>query len=623
MPIRDLILHLREQKSGHALLDAADDLDKAAKGMDKFGDSSRATKQDLAGLRAEIDRSTRAAKDLRLQIARTGDKSLFGDLRKEESNLRRFQKLLTDMDPGKKGGGLGGLIGGIPSIGGVPGPVVAGLGAAAVVLSPAIGATVAAAVVGGVGTGGVIGGVVLAAQDTRVKSAFKDVGREIFEGLGDSASPFVGPLVNAASMFGDAWRKEAPEFRQNFATLAEAVKPLAEGLTGFVHNLGPGLGALFTESIPLAKEFGKDFAEFGGDVSDFLFDMSRSAPGAKAALHDLFEVTGAGLDALGDGIEILSETYEWANKLGMLEVPRLLIETPGVAIQAWRFFNPELEKSVKNFNDSGGAAEGLTRELEDQADAAERNERNLKALTKAVDEYYDGILGRLDAAERYEAAIDELTESVAQNGRTLDIHTKQGRENRDAVEEVATAIRGEYEAGLLTEEQYRRKISLLEQQAVKLGMNEQAVQALVGEFQKVPSQIKTDLVMNLITSGNSWAWNVARSLFGLKSIPAPTTAGFPAAASVNIHASQQMRGFASGGRTPAFEPFRVHDNEILFSSREHYVATAAQARGMGGGAVTVEWVGGPTDELGRALLGWLQKQIRITAGGNVQKALGQ
>lgn len=43
----------------------------------------------------------------------------------------------------------------------------------------------------------------------------------------------------------------------------------------------------------------------------------------------------------------------------------------------------------------------------------------------------------------------------------------------------------------------------------------------------------------------------------------------------------------------------------------------------GGGEVAVQWIGGPTDDLGAAIWEYLKRNVRIVGGGSVQSALGQ
>ena len=96
-PSRDLTLHLRETRSGNALLEAARDLDRAASGADKFGDSLKGATNDAANLEHAIAKTKAQLRDLSTQFARTGDKSLFGDIRKQESHLRGLEKVLKEI----------------------------------------------------------------------------------------------------------------------------------------------------------------------------------------------------------------------------------------------------------------------------------------------------------------------------------------------------------------------------------------------------------------------------------------------------------------------------------------------------------------------------------------------
>src|SRR6185369_9130902 len=65
--------------------------------VDKTDNKFKRFTEDTRKVNAEIAKSTQKVKDLRQQIARTGDASLFGDLRKEETRLRNFQRLLKDL----------------------------------------------------------------------------------------------------------------------------------------------------------------------------------------------------------------------------------------------------------------------------------------------------------------------------------------------------------------------------------------------------------------------------------------------------------------------------------------------------------------------------------------------
>ncbi|MGE5830150.1 MAG: hypothetical protein ACM30G_17580, partial [Micromonosporaceae bacterium] len=273
MPIRDLILNLREQRSGHALLDTANDLDRAADGADRFGDSTKALERDMHSLESQISRTHLRIKDLSAQFTRTGDRTLFGDLRREKAFLAQLERVRKEIS-GPAGGGN--LFAVIPRIGGVPGPLIGAGVAATAALAPFLGGVVASAVLGTVGTGGVIGGIALASQDTRVRAAWKDLGTNVFAELGDASGPFVKPLLNVAKSWGAEWKAEAGPIRKIFTDLATTVEPLGEGVSGFVRALTPGLSTAVKASLPLATQFSHEFERFGGATGRFLEEMADS-----------------------------------------------------------------------------------------------------------------------------------------------------------------------------------------------------------------------------------------------------------------------------------------------------------------------------------------------------------
>lgn len=502
--------------------------------IDDLGDEARGTARDLTLLQTKIDATKLRIKELGLAFAASGDEGILGDIKSERgmlSQLERLRKELEKIDdlaaaktvaPLAAGGGVGGLFSSIPRIGGVPGPAVAGIGAGIIALSPFLGGIIATTILGGVGTGGLIGGIALASQDTRVKAAWKNLGQEVFVDIGDAASPFVQPLTKAASIFGDAWRKELPRVQQDFKILATTVEPLALGVAGFARNLHPGLTTALKASVPLAERFSEDFAGLGTDLADFFRDLARSEPGAEAALKDFFYVLDVGLDGLGDGIEILSKTYEWANKLGGLEVPKFLFETPGLAIQAWRALNPELEKSVNNLRNVLTPTEELARAQESAADTAKRQADALAKLNKQVEDYYSNILKTFDADERWHRSLLDLNDSLKENGRTLDIHTRQGLANRDAIEEQFEATKARLDAGTLTEQQYQREIDSLLRLKKEFRDTSGFVDSLVAAYRKMPGEIRSTLS---ITAGGSGLSILLRLLKGTVTGSIPLSMG--------------------------------------------------------------------------------------------------
>jgi hypothetical protein len=89
----------------------------------------------------------------------------------------------------------------------------------------------------------------------------------------------------------------------------------------------------------------------------------------------------------------------------------------------------------------------------------------------------------------------------------------------------------------------------------------------------------------------------------------------------------KMKEFAGGGTTPAFEPFRVHDGEVMFSDKQHYVATAAQTRAMessgSSGPTRLQVMGGAGDDVTRFIIHLVQNYVRVNGGNGAALGIGR
>ena len=85
------------------------------------------------------------------------------------------------------------------------------------------------------------------------------------------------------------------------------------------------------------------------------------------------------------------------------------------------------------------SAEDIAKSLEDVGLAADGSVTDIEKFTQSL--FNAGLLSlsASDATIAYEAAIDAVTESVTKNGKTLDVHTEQGRANQSAYNDMAKA----------------------------------------------------------------------------------------------------------------------------------------------------------------------------------------
>lgn len=110
----------------------------------------------------------------------------------------------------------------------------------------------------------------------------------------------------------------------------------------------------------------------------------------------------------------------------------------------------------------------------------------------------DAQTNAIDLEENYEAALDGLTASIKDNGKTLDIHTEKGRSNRDALENAAKAIRdrtlADIEAGVPAAEAIARhdaRARALQTEANKAGFAKTESQLLIAKYSEIPKNVRT------------------------------------------------------------------------------------------------------------------------------------
>ncbi|MGE5827712.1 MAG: hypothetical protein ACM30G_05020 [Micromonosporaceae bacterium] len=622
-PTREIRLHAKTTEDGRGLLEAARDLERTASSVDKLGGKMRATSEDSKRLAKQVEETGRRVEDLRLQIARTGDTSLFGDLGKEEAKLRRLQRLMSNLNP-DRGGGFN-----VPAIGGVPGPLIAGGAAAALAMAPAIGGIIAAAVVGGVGTGGLIGGAVLAAQDSRVKSAWAATGRELLAEFGGAAKPLVAPLEKAAKDVRTALGGEAPAFAKDMAVIAKSVDPITHSITGFIHELHPGLSSAFKASIPLARQFDKEMSGAGRAGAIMLDDMADAAPGAKDALHDLFLITDQGTIAFGELTKELSGLYDLMHKIPLSDLAMENVPWFGI-IGTIGQLRGETGATGDAMSDAAKQADELRKALLDQAQAADRDTAAIERNTDALRNYETNIDKQQDSTEHYYRALLDLTDSVKENGTSLAINTREGLANRDALEEAARASREMRDAGLLTDAAYTAQIQSLVKMAVQLGFNRDQVLALIGALEKTPKQVVTEALLRINTEIGQF-----HNVFALKGSAggSPTQQGrggtdfsiTPVVRDPDSRAFLDLPSRDVGGPVLAGRSYRIGGKtgppEILTMGSQSGSVTP-----IGGGSAQTATVVFDFRGTEDAFAAWFRKATRIEGGtgaDSVQAAWGQ
>ena len=149
-----------------------------------------------------------------------------------------------------------------------------------------------------------------------------------------------------------------------------------------------------------------------------------------------------------------------------------------------------------------GAIKLAEAELE-AADAAATAADKTRAYKDALDALNNPSLTVRDTQRGLEAAYDAVTDSIKENGRTLDISTPKGRANADALDAVAQAA--QRAAGAQREkdgndkranETLRIARDRLVKQAEATGMSREAARKYVDQVLKIPKSRSTKVTVN-------------------------------------------------------------------------------------------------------------------------------
>ncbi|GIH07430.1 hypothetical protein Rhe02_54970 [Rhizocola hellebori] len=622
-----------------------DSADRAGDQIDDLADNTGHLAKEAAKAEAEVKRLIHA-------INETGDLELLKALRKEKRQLRLFENLGKELkaeleeaveeatpDAADAGGEIAEtVVEGMSFAFKASRPqLIAGLAALAAVASPFIGGVIASAVIGGVGIGGIAGGLAAASQDSRVKGAAERLGEVALNAFEQAADPFVAPAIEALDLLGRAAVDVASSMKPAFAALAPVLMPLTQGLVGLVEEMMPGLIKGMEAAKPVIRAIAKELPEIGEAFGDFIGTIAEDTDGAIMAFAALSDGIQLALRWTGNMIAALEKTYEWS--IGAARVANeVLVKLFGwipVIGNIFKENGPWLDSLVGDLNKSGDASNDFAGDLEGIGDAAKDAADEIDAMKKAMDNAFGKVMDINQATIAYERAIDDLTESVEENGKSLDAREEKGRANRGAILDEIQAIKDLRDANIdnkMSVEDanalYEQQIETLRKNAIKLGLNKDEVNALVDAFKGLPR----DTTMEIRFPGLLEALTAARELSRLMGSRA---AGFNQPGYVDVlggvSSGTYVSGRASGGSVMAGATYVVGENgpEILqmgASGGTVYNAsqTAAMMSGASGGAaggamnLIVSVKPGFEGAMGAAVASYLQFEVQTTGEGDAQ-----
>jgi hypothetical protein len=560
--------------------------DTIGKGSRQAGQSVDALAQRVRAMGGDVDQALAHTRQqvatLAREFARTGDVNLFGKLGDERGLLSRLNQVKADLSAGEKAatGLAASLSEALSSLTSFGPEVIAGIAGALAVAAPTIGAGIAAAVSAAVGTVGIVGGITLAARDPRVKAAGIDLGQRLLAGLTDAAQAFVPAVLDALDRLNHGFRAILPDLRGVFDAVAPLVPLLAEALVGLIRNVLPGIRKLAESLGPLFGALEGSLARFGQKLATMFRLFAAAGPGATRFLVQALDLAGTLAVAFGAVVLALSKIYEWTIRIGAALGPLAGILGPlfDQIEQGSRGVSGSLIRMRTHLGDLTGDA---AKSLDGFAGAAARSVHQVVALQDSIRRLVDEQLGLTTAAIDFEAALDDLTESVRENGKSLDIHGEQGRANARALldgvraaEQLREATSGITVSADEANRVFAAQIEQLRKQAIAAGLSAAEVDKLIASYKKIPTSVHTT-----IEAQTEGATNALQRYLGLingiptykvTSVEIRPRPGGPAVASARQH----------GGPVKAGELYKVGERgpEWFVPSQDGMIATQQQLR---------------------------------------------
>lgn len=434
---------------------------------------------------------------------------------------------------------------------------------AMIALSPTIGAVMSSAVAGGAAGVGIVGGVVMAARDPRVKEAGKSLGQFVMADLEKKTQAFIPATLDAIGKIRAGWSAMGPDLERIFRS-SHLIDPLVTGAISGGQKIVRGIADAVGHAGPAIDAFGRMFDGLGDATGRFFSTLSGDAEESASAIDDLtnsmvslmdtatlithyaaqikggadamdtwidkgrymyedmvngserFKTLGLQIDLTADGFKygsVEAEAYRAAT-LGTAEAADFMVlkaagmtDAQIAAADASGTYRQKMAAAGQSTKGTAGAMLEvsdrtmlLNRSMGEAIDQA----GGLSAAFKILN---GGALNAREAESAYQAAIDDVSKSIKENGKTLDLHTAKGRANDKAIrnliattDQKAQATYDEVKAtkGSAAAQDAARKVyadgraQLIKNLTTILGNKEAAV-ALANKIMAIPKSWGTDV----------------------------------------------------------------------------------------------------------------------------------
>lgn len=303
------------------------------------------------------------------------------------------------------------------------------------------------------------------------------------------------------------------------------------------------------------------------------------------------------------------------------------------AVAGFKIFWESIEAVWRWFKKLTGASDDQKEAQKDVATAVDETTNAYQDQIDAIDTLTNLTLGLTDGQIGFEAAVDNATKALKENGRTTDVHTEKGRNNQKALGDIVRTTLSWRQASIDAGESVdtQRRITdqgreALIKAATAMGMSKKEAKEYAEKLLGIPKNVNTNIFARTPNLGA-----VKRRIddaFAGRNMNIYVTTIRSTRVADNDKFTGGIIGAAGGGPRGRLTMVGEQGPELVslpFGSMVHSNPDTERmlsgGGGGGGGGITVIdlHIGGRA--LGRLIIDPLKGEIR-TQGGDVQAVLG-
>lgn len=372
----------------------------------------------------------------------------------------------------------------------LPTEVKAGIVFGIIAALPFIAGGLAGAISAGIGAGVAGIGTFIAFQFDEVRERGTKLLNTLRLLFIDAAMPFVPVVLKSLGIIEDRFESWLPLLSRIFTAASKFVEPLTGGTLDLLEGIFEGIDVSMEDITGFVIELEAALNVLGSAIGETISILASTGDTGREAFRDLIFAAANLLVGLAHILAALAEIY------GVIrDVAQAL---PGLSGMFGLLANGADEASgaagilVKRNHELAESTDGVIKLTDEEVKRIKELEKNLK---DAADATYDTIQSQVD----FQRSLDNITESLKENGKTLDINQEKGRENVEAflkgLKDAEKETTAQVAMGKLNSAQaasyYNDQIKAVQTLALNAGITKQQFELMFGDIIKV-AQLRLD-----------------------------------------------------------------------------------------------------------------------------------